>query len=554
MNVTNQQPQVLSCDYTTDPAQPYDPVADLTRAIVEPIMTPVTPGTVPSITDDAGTQLAEHDIADLICRACGDDIDDDAERELRQLFAATLVTYDATQPYPAHRLYMNQAAARLRLPLPSPRVIYSPQGDIIPAAKQLLVQDSADARDTFMTSIAFTFEPDTFGVAFKTAADFDLFRDFVDQVIATRVADPLDPAVTLAHDFAKKCTLTNALIESVSLRKDANDGNDPDSFARLLPWATIAYAKQNPDSCFLLPFSLTQWFSPEHMVFVNVDAHAHAIPSKVTSEWADVVASITAPIRIVSKKSIARLTAVRAIQKKAMQQAANSQSNRSAQIGRYGNVPFSKHAPKPADVARRIIKIMNKLGFVNHSQNQFKRPYRTFMKPNRRHPDDFNLPGRSNMTSYKPDIHVYVDTSGSISEDDYAGTVKALIALTRKLNVNLYFTSFSHVMSETTLINARGRTAAQMWNQIKNTPKVTGGTDYRQIWNYILADKRRQQEFSLIITDFEWTPPSSRVRHPKNLYYAPCTSMTYDYTRRCAETFVKRMAHIDPSIRRRMLF
>lgn len=554
MNIQNQQPQVLSCEYIDDPAQPFDPVVQVEATITKPIFTPLTPGIAPTIVDDDGNQLTEDDVTGLICQVSGDDLESDAEDLLRQILPATLMYYDASVPYPAHRLFVNQAANRLKMPLPSQRVLYTVMDDVIQPAKQILANDTTDNRDTFMAGLAFTFEPNTFGVAFKTAHAFDAFKTFVHQVIATRLNDPLNPAVTLAADFEKKCTLTGSLIESVTLRKNTNDGNDPESFARLLPWATINYAKTHPDDCFLLPFTLTQWYSPEHMVFVNVEEHAHAIPSKVSNTWHDIVASISTPVRIVSTKHIARLTQVRNTQKKIQQMLANSQSNRAAQLGRFGNVPLSKRAPKPADVIKRVIKIMNKLGFVNHSQNQFKRPSSTFMKPNRRNPDNFNLPGRTNITAYKPDIHVYVDTSGSISEDDYKGTVQALIQLTRKLNVNLYFTSFSHIMSETTLIHARGRTAKQMWAQIERIPKVSGGTDYQQIWRYILANKHRRQEFSLIITDFAWTPPSTRVQHPKNLYYAPCTAMDYNWVRSDAESFIKHMSHIEPNVRSHLLF
>ena len=190
---------------------------------------------------------------------------------------------------------------------------------------------------------------------------------------------------------------------------------------------------------------------------------------------------------------------------------------------------------------------------VNHSSNIYKQTKMSFARPNRRDPDDFNRQGKIISTKYMPDIHLYVDTSGSISEDQYQDAVMSIIQLVRKLDVSLYFNSFSHVMSTATFLPTRGRSAAQVWNQLQHVPKVTGWTDYAQIWEYVDASKKRKQELSLVITDFEYSPPNTWRKHPKNLYYLPISTNHWDYIVTEAQRFVNAMQHIDPNIRKHVL-
>lgn len=84
-----------------------------------------------------------------------------------------------------------------------------------------------------------------------------------------------------------------------------------------------------------------------------------------------------------------------------------------------------------------------------------------------------------------PDIHVYIDTSGSISEENYQDAVMMLIRVAKKLNVNLYFNSFSDILSQTTLLKVKDRSPASIWKEFRKVPKVTGGTEFQQVWEYI---------------------------------------------------------------------
>ena len=221
-------------------------------------------------------------------------------------------------------------------------------------------------------------------------------------------------------------------------------------------------------------------------------------------------------------------------------------ANRANAQARAAMMKFSPKRMKMPDLARRIQKLMDRMRDANQSQNTYKVSYYTFQRANRRNPDDYNLRGRALATHYHPDIHIYADTSGSISQENYEGMMKACIAMASKLNVNLYFNSFSDHMSQETLLKTKDA-------QFEKTPKVTGGTNFEQIWHYINSSPKRKARLSIIITDFEWAPRRNFVDHPKNLYYAPCDKMNYSSITRAAEDFAKSMLFLEPNIRGRIL-
>ena len=177
------------------------------------------------------------------------------------------------------------------------------------------------------------------------------------------------------------------------------------------------------------------------------------------------------------------------------------------------------------------------------------------MKSNRRNPDNYNLPGRGISLQYKPDIHIYLDTSASISEENYKNAIITCITMAKKLNVNLYFNSFSDVISESTRLKIKGKTIGEIYRQFQNVPKVSGGTSFELVWQYIMQSARRKREISLMITDFAYYPPDERPAYPAKLYYAPIdtSKASWPYVKEAAEEFCQSMYHIEPNICRYIL-
>ena len=551
MKISNQKPVVLcTASWAEAPTQDFDLHAHFAKGFAAPFFEPAVPGAKTAITSN-GKPVDVDDVAELAAAATmSETIDPAVETTLKSLLSASMVHYDANPSMTADSAYLVQAAVSQNMDLPDANTIYTPATDVIPAAKDVLL-GNADV-DVFFASIGFTYRPATLGIAFAAEVVFDGFKRYVASEVAAW-PNPL-PADT-QNLFAQFDKLSlKGLTESIALRKGPGDANEPESFARILVRLAHNFASTTtPEQCSLMPFSVAQMAVPESVVFVNIDAHAHASASQVNAEWQDISAALGNPMKVMSTRNITRLTALQKSASKMASMAATAASNAASAVGRHASVPFRKTAPTQVDFARMVAKLLRKMNKVNFSQNSMKDVKRSFMRPSRRDPDNYNLAGKAVSTTYYPDIHLYVDTSGSISERHYQDAVKACIAMARKLDVNLYFNSFSNVLSDSTFLPVKGRSTAQIYEQFRRVPKVDGGTDYTNIWRYVSMSKKRRKELSLVITDFEFYPPRDYVEHPANIYYAPCSNLDWDSIVYWADEFAQGMAHIDPNIRAKIL-
>jgi hypothetical protein len=543
---------MISPLHKSDPTGDFDPVAVLKETVVDPIFTPINPAAPVEISDGTN-DYDQDDIIALISNCLGDAVDANSELAAKALLATTISGYSVDTQLNVDSLFISAATGVAGLPEPDGvDMVYTYQGDVIDASADYLKGD-IDGNQLFC-QMAWVLRPDTLGIAFRCRADFDEFKSWMmSQVNAIAAAIPPD-TVRMFSSFEKSVDLTG-LTESMWLRKSAMDGNDELSFPRMLMSYLMEYAKLKPNQVVVMPFSLNRLLIPESLVLLNIDAHAHAKPREIKNDWKLIKDSLDDDIRVLRPSQIQKLTAFRQTASKMASAAVSAGSAKKKDAGRVARIRFKKQPPQAVDIARTIAKLVGRMSFVNHSQNATKNSKMSFARPSRRNPDDFNLQGRVISTRYRPDIHLYVDTSGSISEAQYRDAVITIIRLVRKLDVNLYFNSFSHVMSTSTFLPTKGRSAKQIWYQVQRIPKVTGWTDYAQIWDYVLASKKRQRELSLVITDFEYMPPTKWKKHPKNLYYLPI-STTQDNWKMLvseAQSFANAMRHIEPNIRARIL-
>lgn len=556
MQVTNQKPVVLSPVYKSNIQGDFEPQVYLKTTIVEPLFTPVIQSQPVKITAN-GTALTADDLTQYVLQCCDDSVNVTAEQFVKTLFNKTLL-YFANSNLNVQDLFAiqsaikeNQAAHSTVLPFPSDTVIYTPSADVIPACRHFLTGNYS--YDMFFASLAFYARPETLGFYFVNALAFDEFKTWLNTQVNTISSALPQTTVKLFNDF-QKLDLQN-LTESLLLRADETENNEEYSFARMLISYLMNYSSQISSAEFgVLPFNLTELFCPKSVVFVNVEQHARATSKDVTNEWTIINKSLQLPVKMVSNNKLKKLTATAKTMQKLKQQAATASSNKTMALNRVKTVRFRKTAPTTVDFAKILKRIIARMSTVAKSENTFKTVKNSFAKPNRRNPDDFNKQGKLQNTKYKPDIHLYVDTSGSISERQYQDAIKACIRMARKLNVNLYFNSFSHCLSQSTKLHIKNKSLKQIYDQFKQVPKVTGGTDYEQIWTYINNSPVRRKELSIIITDFDWSPRNAYVRHPKNLYYIPCSHM--DWTMICdsARDFCQKMTKNDANIRSKLLF
>lgn len=548
MKVNNQKPVILSPVYQTNASGAFDPVTCVTETLAKPLYQPMVQGSACTISSN-GSDVSPDDITNRILACLQTSMDIASEDFIKELMSKCLITFPKNTPLTVRSLFAVQSAAAENLPVPTPQCIYTPATDVIPVSKEFL--GGICTYDKYFATMAFYTRSETLGIYFANQTAFDQFKAWLATQV-TALANLL-PAQTnqLFTDF--QALTLSGLTEGLVLRGHDGDNNDPYSFARTLTALLMNYAAvANPSLYGILPFDLGELFCPKTVVLINVDAHTKATAKQINDEWDIINKSLQQKPNIISNRKLQNLTAVaRAVSK--MQTAAVNSGIKNGVVAKAAAIKFKKTAPTRASITKNLMQIVKKMGTVARSENIYKATKMSYQRPNRRDPDDWNKMGKMTSTQYRPDLHVYVDTSGSISEENYEYAIKTCIRIAKKLNVNLYFNSFSDVISQCTKLNTKDRSTEQMYRTFEKVPKVTGGTDFEQVWNYINCSKKRRRELSLMITDFGYRAPGKYVEHPKNLYYAPCALMSYASLTRYAENFVRSAEHNDPNIRAHIL-
>ena len=528
----------------------FDAQGDI-KKILSPLFSSLVAGTPISITDNNGKTYTEDDITNNLIGCCGELVDNQAEDVVEAFLKQTMRYY--TAPGMGREILLNQAATKANLPLPTATMRYTAKIDVIPACKDFIAGVATE--DFLIASIGYTFRVPALGIYFLNEVAFDQFKaDVAAQFAQISQMQTIAPDVVSKFNDFQTISLTNSLIETIRIRNDVTDDNDEFSFSRLLHSIIMSTIQTNPQMYGLIAFDIEQLVCPIYLTFINVSKHAHTKPSTIMKAWDEITSFQNIPVNLVSTAKLMKMSSIQRSKTAAAAAAAASQlANAKMVSGKAQSFKFAKEQPDTKTLIKRVIKVLSQMKDVARSENVYKTPYMTFQKASRRHPDDPNYAGKSMQNHYHPDIHLYIDTSGSISEDNYEAMVKSCIAMAQKLNVNMYFNSFSHVMSQTTKLNIRDRSKRDIYKEFEKVPKVTGGTDYEQIWRFINQSKIRQREFSLIISDFEWMPSNRAIPHPKNLYYVPCLNMDWDEMCESAKRFGESMIRMEPGIRKRIL-
>ena len=547
LTVTNGTLSEISPYFMPKAKDAYDAHDDV-KKVLKLLFTPAIASAPMSITDANNKSYTEDDIVDTLMRCCGEIVDTNSE-DLIAAFMKETMRYYADGP--ARELFLNQVATKSKLPLATSIIKYTIKTDVIPTCKDFVAGKATE--ELLQASIGYTFRQIVLGVYFLNEVAFDQFKLAIGQQFQQIMSlHQIDPAVQKKFNEFQKLSLNNELLETIRLRNDVSEDNDEYSFSRLLYSLLMANIHQNPQESGIIPFDVEQVICPTCMTFINVSKHAHSKASSIGIAWKELADFINLPVKLVSSSTLLKQTAIarakRASAALAAHAVAQAQNTQRAQTFKFG-----KEAPNAKIMIIRVIKILHKMKDVSMSDNVYKMENKSFAKASRRNPDDYNLMGKSTVTHYHPDLHLYIDTSGSISEENYESMVKACIALAQKLNVNLYFNSFSNVLSTCTKLHIRDMSKKDIYQEFERVPKVTGGTNYEQIWKYINQSKKRQKELSIILSDFQWTPGSKPCKHPENLYYMPCLNMDWNTMCRCAEDFCKSMVYIEPDIRKRCL-
>ncbi|MCZ4580479.1 hypothetical protein O4158_15510 [Gordonia amicalis] len=528
---------------------------------------------------DLGQLLATPILVDSFSGGTPGDTPENNAAALDLLAQTTSAISRSSHPY-IRQVFLNQGLGELRLPAPAPgRVIYSAENAVSPSAKELLsvigdgssptAYDDGDAGWTqFFVSLAAAFRPATLGVAMLGPDTFTRFGEHL-----MEVASALHASGKVSADVLDKCrqcaaiTLTD-LTEALRLRPRANVPTEDYSFARLVVHSLFSFvrteqvsaaASSAPAHAALLPFDLTEVICPETIVFVNLDAHARRTPSEIKKEWTWVTGQLTSGLKVMSMKTITRLGAAASRLRNAERTAVNSRnqldrdSKRDAQAA-----DFSAAAPPPAQILNDLRTKLDRMATVNKSQNIQLHKKKTLARPNRRRPDNPDVPGITTRQNFKPDVHYFPDTSGSMSLQDYMDGALFLMMMAKKFQMNFYFSSHSHLLAPEILLPVKGKSVPQMRKLIESVPKVGGGNDFSLVYDFIQASTDRRRRLNVVATDFGWVANSSHMfTHPENIVYLPAfdrsSSYSWESVKSNCSHFINSMRPLDPDIDTKIL-
>ena len=548
IRVRNQKPNTLNPVYIPSFKGDFDLKQYMSDVFQPTLRLPMVP-TSPVEIEDNGNSMTDDNIFDLMLRCCTGTVDVTAEDECRSLFSQVLQYYNPKTKLLLKDAFAISCGAETGLDEPDPVTIYTPATDVIPAASGFLAGTTSYSE--FFATMSYYCRLEAFGVYFVNDTEFTNFKTWFQQQVNIFQSQLSPKCLGLISDFMS--LNLSGLTESFRIRHNETENLDEYCFARVLVTELMLYFS-NTSLAGLMPFDFENLFCPKNIVIMNVERFAHSSPAAIANEIKDIRQSIdiTKNVTMISNNKLQQLAPVARQLRKTQSMAIAAAMNNSP-ASRASRTAFKSRIMTNKEYLVNITKILNKMKTEKMTQNIYKQVKPSFAKPNRRNPDDYNLQGKIISTKYRPDIHLYLDTSGSISEENYEASVKLAIQLAKKLNVNLYFNTFSHVMSQTTLLKCAGKSLPQIYAEFQKTPKVTGGTNFEQIWRFINGNKKREAELSIMITDFEWHASSSFIKHPKNLYYMPCANMNWKYICGAAESFVKSCEHNDPNIRAHIL-
>lgn len=545
-SVSNNTPFVLANKYQEPLAKDFDPIAILDN-LFDPVW--ASTGAPVTITDNNNNNQAvtRDDLINMIVSCCDENYDASMEEAVQDILRQTIRHYSPNDETTVQDIYSVIDAGTCQAPLPSakPGRTYCQYTatDILDVCKEFI----AGATSVEMLRCYFGFYTRTQCLAwyFKNQAEFDKFKTWLDTLVQPMSAFLSADTMNMITDFKMNVQL-KGLTESLLLRRDDSDNVEPYSFARILIHALMTY-QSNPMEAGIMPLSLGELICPRALVFVNVEKHARATVNQITNEWKIIKQSIISPLKIYDPKRINKLTtAAHAIQK------AQTQGDKHGSVVKAARFKIRKTAPQTADVVAFIKKVLKKSRKVLISENPEIIKIKTFNRPNRRHPDDPTKMGTLTNVRFWPDLHIYADTSGSISDQDYAVTMKTMIKLAKALNVNLYYNSWSTGISTCSKIPTKNKSVEEIYRLVVELPKVSGGTDIEPVWRYINASSKRKREISIVTTDFGFGISNRDIKIPPHCYYVPTTNASWNQISREIEYFIKNTYHLDPSIAKKI--
>lgn len=478
---------------------------------------------------------------------------DAPQRFVEDALASSLKNWDPDAHRPIREAFAVQAAASLSLPAPSPSMLWSHSTDVLPAAESMIRGESG-SEAMLLSSLTYLHPLPALGLYGLDRADLKRMLTYIRERVSML---DLDVSVRSLIQQFTAMSLSGAT-QTIMLRRDRSEPIEPGSFAHTVVALIEEFISLRTASVSgvprmgWLPFDAEELIDPTSLVMVDVSQAAKLPAPASSAEWAlTQIALDPAQPKVFSLDAIVNLT------RSLRSRIAKSMAKNGHQVSDEYAVQTSSPVPEMLTEQPRETTLLDDLagviagtGTVAFSHNVEKIRRSSHTRANRRHPDDTDMPGRTTVTRFKRDIHIYGDCSDSMSDDNQLSMMRVVVALAQSLGINVYFTSFSEILSEDVLLDVHGRVFEDVWEDFLNLPKVSGGTDFSQIWRHIDSDPELRDRISLVVTDFGWKNRAYSVDHPENLYYAPVqvSDRQWPKVREWAEKFIGSMERGAPDI------
>lgn len=561
-----------------EPSKDIDQYGDamsqkLTSLLVDPLFEPNVAGqpvTIENVTDPNNRfQLDKPSIESAVMNILTNtNTNVNLSEELKEVFSTAMryrTVKDNIMPY--EEQLITQEFGRAKLPLPSDSLLYTPRTDIIPAAKDLIATWEENELRQFIVAYA--------GVLLRRPIKQDICAVIVkDETVYQRILDSMK-----AYQIANQSTMVPDTVQNLNdaqnVKMKATDATttilmpsykeqdtyEQNSFMRILQHhiAEETKAKQqtgNPPvlhDVALMPLNMQAVIDPRAYLFINVNATANATDREISEDILNITKALDTvrKVNAVNMKRLSSATAITNARQKG-HSAGVARSNNNQLEGRHARVKFRGKALSSKQQIGLMLNVMKKYTTNEQTSNVYLKTKHTFARQNRRQPDNPDAMGVSTRKNYRPDIHIYLDTSGSISEEQFKSAVSNLLIIAKKTGVDMYFSSFSHIISTPVRIRTKGKSLKQLYTEFQSIPKVTGGTNFENVWNSIdfIHETQKTTRINFIISDFEYSLSKSRrfVKGRNSMdttFYVPIAvnGGKYQYIKSSAASMIKAMQY-----------
>lgn len=411
--------------------------------------------------------------------------------------------YKAVQQSAVYQLINN------KWPLPSPSMLYTVSNDIVKPAVELVdnakIHDFSALNEYALNWAGFSLQStylDNFAI--YLAPDIDVVKKIVKQIANHKTSG--DGRFEDLAKYYDTIEIDQIITPLLTNNYTFDDYEAPMSFQNV----TRSVINTEITNKNLVPVfnNYEEVLAPTKILIINVDALGQSSLGTVSGLLKDIkTLNNNLKLNTVRRKQL--ITKPKDLEPNINNK--KSYTKKTQLDNQYGN-QLGVVTDSPATImfkTKRIIKWAQT--FTNKaSSNRTVKRQKSFMRPNRRHPNNFNIAGKLNHVQYKRDIHVFLDTSGSITPDEYATGIQIIAKAAKTLNVDIYFTSFASVTSETVKIPTQNKTEYQIRKLIMDIPKTAGGTDYNNVYNHIMKDaniarkQNRSEPINIMLTDFAY--------------------------------------------------